>query len=83
MESTKITNLNKLTKELKIPGTPKNSYSIGVHKNERTCIIFNDNKWSVYYSERGKTEELKEFENFIDARLEFLKQLISVLPQNY
>lgn len=75
MRSTKITNLNKLTNELEILETPKNSYSIGAHKNERTCIVFDDNKWSVYYSERGKIEELKEFENFIDARTEFLKKI--------
>lgn len=69
------TSLNKLAAELMALGVPKTYYSIGANQNERTCIVFNGDKWIVYYSERGRMEKTEEFNNFADARAEFLKQV--------
>lgn len=75
MENIKTTNLNELAQELKTLGVPENYYSIGVNRDERTCIIFDGVKWCVYYSERGQMEDLKVFSNFTDAKIELLKQI--------
>lgn len=75
MGNIKTTSLNELAQELKALGVPESYYSIGVNRDERTCIIFDGIKWSVYYSERGRMEDLKEFSNFEDARIELLKQV--------
>ncbi|MFP3515127.1 hypothetical protein SB766_02820 [Pseudomonas sp. SIMBA_077] len=75
MESIETINLKQLATELKALGVPKTYYSIGANKNERTCIVFNGVKWVVYYSERGRMEQAEEFNNFADARAEFIKQV--------
>ena len=76
MENLKTTSLSKLADELKTLGTPDNHYSIGINKNERTCILNDGKKWLVYYSERGQMTDLKEFKKFEDAKIEFLTRLI-------
>jgi hypothetical protein len=68
--------LSELARELKDLGVPENHYSIGVNQNERICIVFDGAQWIVYYSERGRMENLREFLNFADAKIEFLNQVI-------
>ncbi|TPG77751.1 hypothetical protein [Pseudomonas mandelii] len=75
MENIKTTSLNELAQELKILGVPEGYYSIGVNRDVRICIIFDGVKWVVYYSERGRMEDLKEFSSFADAKIEFLKKV--------
>lgn len=76
MENLKTTSLSKLADELKTLGTPDNHYSIGINKNERTCILNDGKKWLVWYSERGQMTDLEEFKKFEDAKIEFLARLI-------
>jgi hypothetical protein len=55
--------------------TPKFKHSIGKNQNERTCIVFDNAIWSIYYSEHGKMENLQQFSDFSSARIEFLEQV--------
>lgn len=68
-------NLLVLAQELECLGVPTSYYSLGVNRNERTCLVFSGEKWLVYYSERGQREGLKEFKNYEDARLYLLSSL--------
>ena len=62
--NTTSNNLDLLEKELVNLGVPKNYYSLGREKNERTCIIEEDGVWLVYFFERGSREDLHKFTNF-------------------
>lgn len=75
VENTVTTNLNRLAKDLEFLGVPKSNYSVGKNQNERTCIVFDNAIWSVYYSERGRMEDLRQFSDFSIAKIEFLKQV--------
>ena len=52
-----------LENELEQMGVPSDFYSImiGGLPNEKLCIV-RENKWKVYYSERGSKNGLKTFE---------------------
>ena len=54
--------INELSMQLDKIGVNKDMYSImiGGLPNEKLCIAKND-KWEVYYSERGKKTMLREF----------------------
>jgi hypothetical protein len=82
VENTVNTNLNELAQELKTLRVPINLYSIGKNQNERTCIVFDGVKWRVYFSERGRMEDLKQFGDYAEAKIEFLKQVTEGLPKN-
>jgi hypothetical protein len=82
VENTVNINLNELAQELKTLRAPSNIYSIGKNQNERTCIVFDGVKWRVYFSERGRMEDLKKFTDFAEAKIEFLKQVTERLPKN-
>ena len=50
--------LNKLKEYLQENNIPQDSYSINEINNESLCIIENNSRWSIFYSERGlRTEE--------------------------
>lgn len=68
-----IIELQNILNELKIP---KDLYSImkGGLPNEALCIT-NDEKWEVYYSERGRKSGLREFQNEEDACEYFLEKV--------
>lgn len=57
-----------LERELEKRGVPKDFYSIMAEglPNEKLCIV-KENKWQVYYSERGCKTGLKEFEQETEA----------------
>jgi hypothetical protein len=82
VENTVTINLNELAQELKTLRVPSNLYSIGKNQNERTCIVFDGDKWRVYFSERGRMEDLKQFGDYAEAKIEFLKQVTEGLPKN-
>ena len=65
-----------LEKSLKEICVPEDLYSImiGGLPNEKLCIVKND-KWEVYYSERGKKTGMKLFETEADACEYFLKKV--------
>jgi len=61
-------NLNILKEKLKQLGISPDMYCLtGGLPNECYCISSEDNKWEVYYSERGKKTGLKIFNNEHDA----------------
>ncbi len=39
-------------------GVPRKSYSIGKDQDESYCLVPEGNEWLVYYSERGRRNEL-------------------------
>lgn len=57
-------NVGTLKVELETLKIPKGVYSLtGGLPNESYCIAQKDDKWEVYYSERGNRTSLKTFEN--------------------
>lgn len=65
-----------LASELEELGIPKSSFSLEHPRNERTCLIYSEGKWLVYYSERGGLTDLLEFNNFDEAKTNFIGRLI-------
>ena len=65
-----------LERELLQLGISDDLYSImtGGLPNEKLCIVKED-KWKVYYSERGKKSGLKIFETETEACEYFLRKL--------
>lgn len=68
-----------LESELEQMGVPSNFYSImiGGLPNEKLCIVRED-KWKVYYSERGSKNGLKTFETIM-AQLSRQKSKIFIM----
>lgn len=64
-----------LDQELKSLNVPQGYYSLGHSRDERTCLIEEDGRWLVFYSERGRMEDLHSFDEFEEAS----RYLISVL----
>ncbi|MBN3005494.1 hypothetical protein JW897_17300 [Chromobacterium alkanivorans] len=64
-----------LASELKALGIPASCYSLGHQRDERTCLVFFEGKWLVYYSERGAFSELSTFDSFEDAKANFIGRL--------
>ena len=65
-----------LESELEQMGVPSDFYSImiGGLPNEKLCIVRED-KWKVYYSERGSKDGLKTFETETEACEYFLRKM--------
>lgn len=59
--NTEKNNLAVLEVALKNKGIPKSYYSLGVERNERTCVIFEDSEWVVYFFERGRRNDVHKF----------------------
>ncbi len=57
-----------LEEKLNKLGIPKDTYSIlkGGLPNERLCIV-KEEKWCVYYSEKGRKSGLKKFQTETEA----------------
>ena len=68
--------VEQLEKELETMGIPQELYSImvGGLPNEKLCIAKED-KWQVYYSERGSKSGLKMFETESEACEFFLQKM--------
>ena len=50
--------INELDSYLKNKGVPEDSYSINEVNDESLCIVEENKKWHIFYSERGlRTEE--------------------------
>lgn len=64
-----------LAQELKALGIPSSYFSLGHPRNERTCFEFSDGKWLVYFYERGQLEDLREFDNYDDAKAHLISRL--------
>ncbi len=64
-----------LAQELKALGIPDSYYSLGHSRNERTCLVFSQGKWLVYYSERGDLGGLCDFDSFEAAKVNLIERL--------
>lgn len=58
---TKNNNLAILEAALKNKGISKNYFSLGVERNERTCVIYEIDEWVVYFFERGSRNDVHKF----------------------
>ena len=67
--------LHALAQDLRSLGVPDEYYSLGRARDERTCLVFSEGKWLVYYSERGQMEDLMVFDDYGDARAYLIKYL--------
>ena len=57
-ENRKMLKINELNSYLKNKGVPEDSYSINEVNDESLCIVEENKKWHIFYSERGlRTEE--------------------------
>ena len=68
-------NLDSLDQDLVKLGVPRNYYSLGLERNERTCVIEEDGDWLVYYFERGRREDVHAFSDFLDMKKYLLSEL--------
>lgn len=59
--------LSSLAKMLESKGAHHNHYSLGVHRDERTCLVPLGDGWEVYYAERGRREDLRVFGSLAEA----------------
>lgn len=64
-----------LAQELKALGIPDSYYSLGHPRDERTCLVFSEGKWLVYYLERGDLGGLREFDSFEEAKVNHISRL--------
>lgn len=66
-----------LEKALEDINVPKDFYSIlkGGLPNEQLCLVQEENKWQVYYSERGRKSGLKTFDTEANACEYFYNKL--------
>jgi hypothetical protein len=64
-----------LAQELEVLGVPKSNFSIGHTQNERTCLVEDNGKWLVFYSEKGQMADLAEFNSFKQAKSHLLTLL--------
>jgi len=69
--------LSALRQELVALGVPAGYYSVGSNRDERTCLVLDDGKWLVYFSERGQLADLAVFDSFEAARGEFVRRLVT------
>lgn len=67
--------LSGLAKLLESKGAQHNHYSLGVHQDERTCLLPVGSGWEVYYAERGRCEDLRAFGSLSEAG-EYLVQAL-------
>jgi hypothetical protein len=56
---------------------PAIAYSLGRDKNESYCLVMEDDRWHVCYSERGKRTSESIFASESDACEELLKQILN------
>lgn len=61
-------NKEELAERLKKENVPSDWYSLnGGLPSEAYCLDYNNNQWETYYSERGKKDPLKSFDNEAEA----------------
>lgn len=61
-------NLESLRDALEAAGIPADAYCLsGGLPNEQMCIEQRDDRWRVYYSERGLRSGLREFDSEAEA----------------
>jgi hypothetical protein len=74
-------NIQELKMKLQDMGVPREWYHLENHGNDdqRLCIVEENDRWLVYYSERGSRFRIAEFDNEDDACGELLNRIIKTL----
>lgn len=72
METSKLKLLGQVLAAL---GIPTSHYSLGRVQDERMCLVPIGGKWTVFYSERGRMEQVSEFVDFDSAKAELVARL--------
>jgi hypothetical protein len=54
-------NSQELKAEFASLGVPRNAHSVGADADEAYCLVHENDKWIVYYSERGRRNSAMAF----------------------
>ena len=82
-ENRKMLKINELNSYLKSKGVPEDSYSINEVNDESLCIVEENKKWHIFYSERGlRTEECCYQDEHL-AILYFINRLSKMLKISF
>ena len=69
-------NTSELARLLQSMGMPADAYSIGSDRNEAYCLLPEQGRWHVYYSERGHRNSERVFADEAGACQELLGALL-------
>ena len=75
--------INELNSYLKSKGVPEDSYSINEVNDESLCIIEENKKWHIFYSERGLRTEEYCYQDEHLAILYFINRLSKMLKNSF
>ena len=78
-ENRKMLKINELNSYLKSKGVPEDSYSINEVNDESLCIVEENKKWHIFYSERGLRTEESCYQDEHLAILFFINRLSKML----
>ena len=82
-ESRKMLKINELNSYLKNKGVPEDSYSINEVNDESLCIVEENKKWHIFYSERGLRTEEYCYQDEHLAILYFINRLSKMLKFSF
>ena len=71
--------INELNSYLQSKGVPEDSYSINEVNDESLCIVEENKKWHIFYSERGMRTEEYCYQDEHLAILYFINRLSKML----
>jgi hypothetical protein len=69
---TRAIDMQALAQKLKDLNVPEGYYSLGHVRNERTCLVEIDGRWAVFFSEKGRMEDLHFFDSLGEAGIYLL-----------
>ena len=75
--------INELNSYLKNKGVPEDSYSINEVNDESLCIVEENKKWHIFYSERGLRTEEYCYQDEHLAILYFINRLSKMLKFSF
>ena len=78
-ENRKMLKINELDSYLKNKGVPEDSYSINEVNDESLCIVEENKKWHIFYTERGLRTEEYCYQDEHLAILYFINRLSKML----
>ena len=82
-ENRKMLKINELNSYLKSKGVPEDSYSINEVNDESLCIIEENKKWHIFYSERGLRTEEYCYKDEHSAILYYIDRLSKMLKISF
>lgn len=83
LEEVKMLKINELNSYLKSKGVPEDSYSINEVNDESLCIIEENKKWHIFYSERGLRTEEYCYKDEHSAILYYINRLSKMLKISF